>query len=214
MGISEVLLANVWPATIIFVLAIAGMLSSNIAFYNGIPFYISRKVAHFGAVVPILLMPVFFEEWFFPVGLSASLALVVFIGNRMRLTEGFAKEGRLSDILFPVAVAITIGLLWHKGPWIAVVPAVWLSLGDGITGLVRMKVYGREVKGNWGSVACLLVCVGSGLALGVPALAAMVGSALATLAERVSGDSEGAILRIDDNLSMPLIGAAALFLLV
>ena len=195
-------------------MALAGMTASNVAHARGVPFYLSRKVAHFGGLIPLLLMPFWFDSPEWPVLLASGLTLIVWAGNRLHWTRGFARDGRISDIIFPAAVAFTMAVLWHKGPWVAIVPAVWLSLGDGITGLVRMKIYGREVKGNWGSVACYLVCGVTGLAMGLPLLAALIGGGVATLAERVSGDSEGSILRIDDNLTMPLAGALALFILV
>lgn len=192
------------------------MLLSNFLYRRGVPFYLSRKVIHFGAAPAILVLPLVFDSAFFPILLSAILAVqlalnhLLFARGTRNLFPGFARKGRLSEVYFAIASLISIAALWHIDAWLAVVPSLWLALGDGITGVVRSYTSGREVKDWWGSLACLIVCSAISIALVTPLVAGLAGAAAATIAERYSGDAEGALIKLDDNLAMPLAGLATM----
>ena len=200
---------HIWAAVLLAVLLVALGLS-NTLFYLGVPFYVTRKVAHIGSAIPIVLLPVAFFSIAYPLLLSGLFVLVFASSHKYDLFPGFARKGRWSEIYFPLSVCVSIGLLWNYNPWWAIVPPLWLALGDGVTGLVRMKVNKREVKGWYGSLACWIVC----LLVGVLTLswAGVLGASVATLFERFSGDAEGAIIPLDDNLTMPLSGTLVLLL--
>jgi dolichol kinase len=184
--------------------ALVAMVASNYAFKSGLSFYASRKIAHFGAAIPIVLLPVFFSSMLYPVILSSGLLLVVLISHKRNLFPGFARHGRLSEIYFPLSVLVSILIFWSTSPWVAIAPPLMLSLGDGITGVVRKFVYKEEIKGNWGSFACFIVCALIGVILLPSILTGLISALAATLAERFCGDSKGSIIKIDDNLAMPL----------
>lgn len=190
------------------------LLVSNGARSLGVPFYISRKVAHFGAAVPLLLAPVFFQDLWFPLSLSLASLFLLAATHNYDLFPGFAKKGRWSEVAFPFSIALSLGLLWRADPWAAVVPGLWLALGDGITGLVRYVTLKREKKGWWGSLACFVVCAVIGAVLIHPMWAGILGAATATIAERYCGDAEGALLHLDDNLVMPIAGLAIIAVVV
>ena len=192
--------ALVLAGCLVFVFAV-----SNYVYHRGAPFYISRKVAHLGSAPLMVALPILFESVIFPLGLAAAFLAMLVANRRTNVFPGFAKQERLSELFFPFSVLVAIADLWSVDPWAAIVPGLWLAVGDGVTGLVRMKVNKREVKGWWGSLACLGVCVPIGL-LVTPIWVGMLGGAVATLAERYCGDAEGAVLRLDDNLAMPLAG--------
>jgi dolichol kinase len=178
---------------------------SNYAYIRGVPFYISRKIAHLGSAPLMVALPLVFESIVFPLGLAGAFFMMLVANRRTNVFPGFAKKERLSELFFPLSVFVAIAALWSIDPWAAIVPGLWLAVGDGVTGLVRMKVNKREVKGWWGSLACLGVCLPLGL-LVTPIWAGMLGGAVATLAERYCGDAAGAVFRLDDNLAMPLAG--------
>lgn len=189
---------------------------SNVLYGRGVPFYLSRKVIHFGAAPAILALPLVFDSAYFPILLSAFLVFqlamhhLLFAAGERNFFPGFVRKGRLSEVYFAIASLISIAALWHIDAWLAIVPSLWLALGDGITGVVRSYTSGREVKDWWGSLACLIVCSAISIALVTPLVAGLAGAAAATIAERYSGDAEGALIKLDDNLAMPLAGLATM----
>ncbi len=196
---------------------ILAMELSSFLYRRGVPFYLSRKVIHFGAAPAVLLLPVLFDSARFPVILGAFLFILLALNHvgftrwgRQNLFPGFARKGRLSEVYFAIASLISIAALWHIDAWLAIVPSLWLALGDGITGVVRSYTSGREVKDWWGSLACLIVCSAISIALVTPLVAGLAGAAAATIAERYSGDAEGALIKLDDNLAMPMAGLATM----
>lgn len=201
-------------AGFIIALGLLSILLSNRMHEQGHPFYITRKVAHLGAGVPIVLLPFVFQEMLYPLAIAIGFFLLLAVLKAAGWSSGFARKGRLSDVLFPLALVASIALFWNTDPFLAVVPGIWLAFGDGVTGLVRMAVNKREVKGWWGSLACFCVCTVSGFLLGVAMLPLLVASGLATLAERFSGDAEGSLIRLDDNLTMPATAILVFVILV
>ncbi len=192
---------------------LAALLASNAARGLGVQFYLSRKIAHFGAAVPIALFPVVYQHVWYPLALVGSFFVLLLLTHRWDVFPGCARKGRWSEVFFPLSIMIALAVLWPVSHVAAIVPALWLSLGDGVTGLVRKWLYNREVKGWWGSLACLVVCVGLGF-LVTPWWAGVLGGCVATLAERYCGDAEGSRVRLDDNLAMPLAGLAVMAPLV
>lgn len=78
-----------------------------------------------------------------------------------------------------------------------------------MTGLIRYRVYGRAVKGIWGSAGMLVVCLTISLALIRPFWAGAVGSVIATAAEWSFGDV-GIFKWGDDNWAIPLVSLASI----
>lgn len=171
----------------------------------GLPFYVSRKIVHFAAGVPIGFSPLLFEEVYYLLGLSLGFLLLLVLTHNWDFFPGCARKGRWSELYFPLSVGISGAALWHVSPWAAVVPGLWLAFGDGITGLVRMAVNRREEKGWAGSVACFAACAAVAV-LVQPFWVGLLGSVAATLAERFCGDAKGSWLRLDDNIAMPMAG--------
>lgn len=175
----------------------------------GVPFYISRKVVHFGAGVPIGVSPWVFSEPYYILGLAIAFLLLLAVTHNWDFFPGCARKGRWSELWFPISVAVSIASLWHVSPKAAVVPGLWLAFGDGITGLVRMAVNRREEKGWAGSAACFVACAAVAV-LVQPLWVGLLGSVAATLAERFCGDARGSWIRLDDNIAMPMAGLAVI----
>lgn len=183
---------------------LVALLASNAARGLGLHFYLSRKIAHFGAAVPIALFPLVYDHVGYPLALVGSFFALLLLTHRWDVFPGCARKGRWSEVFFPLSIVIALAVLWPVSHVAAIVPALFLSLGDGITGLVRKAIYNREVKGNWGSVACLCVCVMIAVLLVHPVWLGLLAAVVATLAERFCGDAPGSIAKWDDNLTMPL----------
>lgn len=189
------------------------LLVSNGLRHLGVPFYLTRKVAHFGAAIPIAASAFVFESIWYPLIPMLFFLLLLALGHNYDFFPGCARKGRWSELWFPVAVVAGVASFWWKDPRIAVVPGLWLALGDGITGLVRYSIHTKEKKSWWGSIACLIVCLVIAWLLVHPFWIGASGAVVATLAEKYCGDAEGAIISIDDNIAMPVSGLAVISLL-
>lgn len=177
---------------------------SNYIHDRGAPFYISRKVSHLASAPLMVALPLLFESIVYPLALSAAFFGLLLITHRYNVFHGFAKKGRLSELWFPFSVFLSIAVLWPIDPWAAIVPPLFLAIGDGFTGITRMVLYKREVKGWGGTGACAFVCIPIGAVLISPFWLGILAAVGATFAERYCGDAEGSLVPLDDNLSMPL----------
>jgi dolichol kinase len=86
---------------------------------------------------------------------------------------------------------------------------LFMAWGDCVTGLVRFKVYGKPVKGLWGSVAMLAVCLAISRAFVAPFWIGAVASAIAVATEWAFGDA-GIIRWADDNWAIPVTSLAGI----
>jgi len=127
--------------------------------------------------------------------------------------RGVGGEGRpeaLAEIHFPATGIVTIGICWGLlgKPWLAIVPLLFMGGGDAVTGLIRSKVYGREVKGNWGSLGMLATCLILAYFI-QPYYIGAVGALAAVVAEKYTKTTK----YIDDNLTIPLASATVMSIL-
>lgn len=188
-----------------------------------------RKLIHIGLIVPALLFRFpWFEPWMMMAGavlaFLACLTVVPRLGRRLfRPEEDVPSAGML---LYSLSVFLVVLLFWSFGGAPHVAAAAWalLAVGDGLSTLLG-KSFGRErlpwnprktylgfaaflLGGTFGA-AFLLWFVSPRTA--TPVLwsqAYLVGLAAAI----VAGAVESFPWRINDNLSVPLIGGAVIYL--
>ena len=195
--------------------ALLGLYLANLLFDLNVPQYISRKLGHLGGAVAFLLCPFLFSSFEWPLILTTGFTLLLlyarlFKPETFRGVGGSGRLGALAEIHFPATGIVLIGVLWgmFDQPWLAIVPLTFMGAGDAITGLIRSKVYGREVKGNWGSLGMLVTCLTLAYFI-QPYWIGAVGAVTAVLAEKYTTTSQF----IDDNLSIPLSSALVMALL-
>lgn len=179
-------------------------LVSNYVHTRTATFVLSRKVAHFGAGVPIILFPLLFSGMLYPVLLPGLFLLLLLVTHRQQIFHGFAMRGRLAELWFPFSIMVCMASAWSMDPWVAVAAALMLAWGDGWTGLARWLHHRGQAGfkkywcGTWAMLAtCLLVAV-----LVSPYWIGALGAVVATGAERYEG--------IDDNLTSPLAALAVM----
>ena len=190
---------------------LVGLYLSNVVYDYGTPQYLSRKIGHGVGGVGYLLCALMFSTCWYPIILSGGFTLLLG-GARVIKPNVFRGVGRptaLSEVLFPLSgtIALAIGWAIFNEPLLSVACILMMAWGDAVTGIVRSKVYGKAVKGWWGSLAMFISCVIIGWALIEPFLLALMVAIGATLTEWACGDvSKIKFLRpIDDNLSIPLV---------
>ena len=126
------------------------------------------------------------------------------VPNILRGVGGTGRSNAIAEIWYTWSCVFAIGLgwIWFGNAWLGVLPCLFLSFGDTVTGLTRTIVYKRETKGTWGSAMMLFVCLGlAGLLY--PYWIGVVGAVVATVAEKYTKTSRF----VDDNLTLTVSSA-------
>ncbi|MCS6769220.1 MAG: dolichol kinase [Candidatus Caldarchaeum sp.] len=165
--------------------------------------YYNRKIIHIlaGGVVAVFV-PFLFKNYT-PI---AVLVAVLAVGNylphrRKRLLYWYQVEENMYEVNFTVMWGLVMGVgFLLNNVMLGVVPILFMSVGDGVTGLVRNAIYGRRTKSWWGNLAMALFCIPAGFLLyGV--VGALSGAA-ASVVERFE------LGVVDDNVTVPLTSFA------
>jgi|WetSurMetagenome_2_1015567.scaffolds.fasta_scaffold536119_1 phytol kinase len=213
------MLAELPYALIIIGAVLVGLWISNILYDLKVPHYISRKVGHSAGGLAYLSSVFLFSSAWWPIILSFSFGLILWIARfrHPRTFRGVGGSGRsphsLSEVWFAwIAVPVfAVGWLWLNQPFLAVSCLLFMAWGDCVTGLVRSEIYGKPVKGLWGSLAMLLVCLVISWAFIKPFWIGAIVSVVATITEWSFGDV-GLIKWADDNWAIPVV--SLVFLLI
>jgi phytol kinase len=162
--------------------------------------YYNRKVLHMltGGLVAVLV-PYVFRGPLLLIVMVAVLAVGNYLPHRMnRLFYWYQVEDNMYEVHFIImwGVIMTLGFIIGN-IWLAVLPTIFMSFGDGITGIVRNSIYRRRTKSWWGNIAMMGICAPVGyLLLGIAGLAAGVAASLVEKFE---------YKWLDDNIIVPLV---------
>jgi dolichol kinase len=197
-----------------------GLYLANLIYDTGmIAHHVSRKFGHLGGCVGYMLIPFVFSSFWWPLILTSGFTALLLYARwkrpaTFRGTGGSGRPQALAEIHFPAISIPIIAVGWgylHQ-PWLAIVPLLFMAGGDSITGLIRNRLYKREMKGWWGSLgmffACLLLAY-----FFKPYWISAVGAVIAVIAERYTPAIKRGWFMIDDNLTIPLFSFIAMALL-
>ncbi|MBA7675892.1 hypothetical protein ES703_84131 [subsurface metagenome] len=206
--------ADIAYVVLIAGVVLAGLWISNILYDLKVPHYISRKVSHIAGGVGFLLFVLLFEEPWWPIVVSCLFVLLM-SGAKLispSIFRGTGGGGRLSELWYPVSgvLVFTVGWAWLNQPVLCLMCFLAMAWGDSATSFVRYKVYGRPVKGLWGSAAMFATCLILAWAFVEPFWVGAVTALAATIAEWACGDV-GVIKCVDDNIAIPVVSLATLF---
>jgi phytol kinase len=190
---------------------LVGLWISNIVYDHGVPHYISRKIGH-GAGGLAFLVAFVLSSSGWPIILAAGFGALLLVARLVKPSafRGVGGTGRSHKVLAEVWfawVAIPVFLiswLWLNKPEVAIASLLFMAWGDGVTGLVRSQVYNRPVKGLWGSLAMLFVCLAISWVFIRPFWIGIAASIVAVVTEWAFGDC-GVFKWADDNWTIPLI---------
>lgn len=170
--------------------------------------YYNRKIIHIltGGVAAILV-PFLFKSY----TLIALLVTILAIGNyiphrRGKIWYWYQVEENMYEVHFIIMWGVLMGIgFFLNNLTMVVLPILFMSIGDGVTGLVRNAIYHRRTKSWWGNFAMALFCVPAGfICLG---FTGAVAGAAASLIEKLEFGW------IDDNITVPLISFAIILIL-
>jgi phytol kinase len=206
------MLAEVPYVVIVIGAVLVGLWISNTLYDLKVPHYISRKIGHSAGGLGFLIMVFAFSSAWWPIVITFCFGLLLWLARIIRPNtfRGVGGSGRAPHVMSEVWFAwisipvFIVGWLWLGQPFIAVSCLLFMAWGDCVTGLIRAEVYHRAVKGLWGSLGMILVCLVISWAFIKPFWIGAIGSLIATVSERIFGDV-GLIKWADDNWAIPVI---------
>jgi dolichol kinase len=163
---------------------------------DNVAIYYNRKIIHIlsGGVVA-LLVPSLFKEPFVPMVFAYVLAFATYLPHRKRqLLKWFQTEDNMYEVNFCIAWGTTIAFLWIliDNPWISILPALAISFGDAVTGIVRNIIFGYRTKHWIGNIAMMILMIPIGYK--IAGHIGAISMAIASIIERIE------VNPIDDNL--------------
>jgi len=174
---------------------------------HGVAVYYNRKIIHiFAGGLAAFACPFYFKTPLMPLIFASILAVITYIPHRTgKLLYWFQVPENKYEVHFCImwGAGLTAGWLLTGNPWFGVLPIIFMSIGDAVTGLLRNAMFKRRTKSWWGNLAMALTTIPIGAAiLGIP------GAITASICSFVEHYEFGVI---DDNITVPL---TALLLLV
>ncbi|MHA1754990.1 MAG: hypothetical protein ACTSYR_05695, partial [Candidatus Odinarchaeia archaeon] len=114
------------------------------------------------------IVPFVFLTPLFPLIFISLLALFCYIPHRIgKFMFWFQTEENIYEISFAVMWGFVISMGWLLSGgnfWFGALPALFMALGDAVTGFVRNAIFKKRTKSWFGNLAMALVC----MSLGVP----------------------------------------------
>ena len=70
-------------------------------------------------------------------------------------------EQNMNDATFAFMLGISVFALWHylDDAWLAILPALFMAYGDGVTGIIRNKLFAKRTKSAWGNLGMAILCI-------------------------------------------------------
>ncbi|MBB1126682.1 hypothetical protein [Thiospirillum jenense] len=132
--------------------------------------YYVRKLVHmFAGGVGSIMVPLVFTDPWYPLVSGLLLTVLLYIthvtGWRF---YWFQTDDNRNDVKFALMWSSSVSLLWWilGDPWLAILPALYMAFGDGITGIVRNMVIQQRSKNPIGNVFMLILCAPLGWWIG------------------------------------------------
>ena len=177
--------------------------------------YYNRKVAHMLAGgVPIIASPIVFDNpiWVLIGGVLGSIGLASTHLMDRRLWW-MQTEQNMNDATFALMLGVSVFLIWEYSnePWLAILPSLFMAFGDGVTGIIRNKMFKRRTKSAWGNVGMAALCLPLGYFIGMMSepeipLWGLISGIVASVVERYEFGV------IDDNILIVVFSSIVLFI--
>jgi len=183
--------------------------------------YYNRKLIHiFAGGVIALLVPVVFISPVYPLFCGLGLTIYTFFSHKGgEKLYWFQTKRDLNDVNFCVMWGLSIFVLWsilslqgfENAKWIAIIPATFMALGDGITGIVRNIAFRERSKHPIGNIYMGLLCIPFGYYFGILSgikgmeYVGVIAAFVASIVERYE------IGPIDDNILITISSSIVLY---
>ena len=176
-------------------------------FEHYVAVYYNRKVIHMlaGGICAIAV-PFVFSTPLLPFAIATFLAIFTYTPHKIeKLMYWFQTEDNMYEVTFAImwGIIITLGWLLSGDFLIGVLPVLFMSVGDAITGLVRNCLYKKRTKSWWGNLAMAVFSLSIGTVLGI---AGIIAGGVASIVEHFE------FYPFDDNITVPLVSFLILVL--
>jgi len=175
---------------------------------HNVAVYYNRKIIHMlaGGLVATLV-PFVFKTSLLPFAMAMLLAIFIYTPHKMgKIMYWFQTEDNMYEVSFAImwGIIISLGWLFSGGDfWFGVLPVLFMSVGDAVTGVVRNAIYKKRTKSWWGNLVMALFSIFLGATLG---FAGILAGAAASVVEHFE------YRPIDDNVTVPLVSFVILIL--
>lgn len=202
---------------------IVGLYLSNLMYDYQVPHYTSRKLGHLFGGCAALFALFLFDSWLLPTIIAGAFTILLGLARiyRPHTFRGVGGSGRpeaAAEFWFPLSMTICWGVGWgiFNQPVISTIATLLMAWGDAVTGIVRSKVYGKPVKGLWGSLAMFVVCLVITATFIRPYYIGVAMSIGAVIAEWSCGDVTPVkfLRKVDDNIGIPIVALIIGLLLI
>ncbi|HLI46334.1 MAG TPA: hypothetical protein VKU94_03995 [Geobacterales bacterium] len=168
-------------------------------YVHNVAIYFNRKIIHVlaGGLVAFLV-PILFSSFLIPLILGLLFAVLTYLPHRTnKLLYWFQDPSNYYEVNFCIMWALIIAFGWFifNNPWMAVIPVLFMSIGDAVTGFVRNLIYRKRTKSWIGNLAMGIVSLPIGAIIGLPGIIAAL---IASFVEHFE------FKYVDDNITVPL----------
>ncbi len=167
---------------------------------EGLAVYISRKLIHaLAAGIATLIVPLVFNTPLIPAALSTLLAVALLAARRRGGMRWFQTSRDANEVTFVLSWAASLTAVWlaTRNMTLAIIPPLFISIGDAVTGFARAAIVGRREKHWIGNLAMAAFTVPVGVLLLGPLWGSVTGLA-AAIAEKMDRP-------VDDNVAVALV---------
>lgn len=174
--------------------------------------YYNRKFVHIFAGGIVALFVPFYQSPVYPLIAGFLLASVtLFTHEKGDRLYWFQNKKDFNDVTFCLMWGISIFVLWilFNSPWLAILPALFMAFGDGVTGIIRNAFFGERSKHYIGNVFMALTCLPIGYGIGSFGNLAIGGLFAGGIASAIEHFEFGPI---DDNILITI--SSTLFLIL
>lgn len=208
----EVLITGLLFSWVIFVATVLTKTLYGIMKKKGVDHYVAiyynRKVIHMLAGgVCALAVPFVFRTAILPLIMAMLLAIFIYTPHRLgKIMYWFQTNENAYEVSFCIMWGIIISLGWWLSGgnyWFGVLPVLFMSFGDAVTGIIRNYVYRRRTKSWWGNLAMAALSMSLGTILGI---AGVIAGGVASFVEHFE------FYPIDDNVTVPSVSFLILML--
>ena len=213
--VSWLFILGAWAGLVVFAIKPFHSYLVNRGCENMVAVYYNRKVAHMLAGgVPIILCPIVFSNPIWPLigGLGGAAILYAAHFTERRLWW-MQTEQNMNDATFALMLGLSVFALWHYSdqPWLAILPSLYMAFGDGVTGIIRNKMFARRTKSAWGNLGMAILCIPLGWFVGkmvTPAIPVwgVISAIVASIVERYEFGP------IDDNILIVIASSIVLLI--
>ncbi|RLI21835.1 dolichol kinase [Candidatus Bathyarchaeota archaeon] len=212
ISLEEIIATAILFSWIIFVVAfltkkLYGVMMKR-KFAHNVAVYYNRKVIHiFAGGLTAFLVPLIFKTPILPLSMALLLGVLTYVPHKTgKLMYWFQVKENMYEVSFCImwGIIITLGWLVSGGEfWFGVLPVLFMSIGDAVTGIVRNMLYKRRTKSWWGNLTMALFSIPIGAILG---FSGIIAGAFASFIEHFEFNP------IDDNITVPAMSFLILLL--